>query len=62
MSCKREFDEGVEKKGLRPKFLLDTYFGQKRQPLEVRSQGPDRFDDFWSPIGNAEDGPIQLIH
>jgi len=46
MSCKREFDEGVEKKGLRPKFLVDTYFEQKRQPLEVRSQGPDRLTTF----------------
>ena len=36
MSYKRDFDEGVEKKGLKPKLLVDIYVEQKRQPLEVR--------------------------
>jgi len=54
MSYKRDFDEGVEKKGLKPKLLVDIYVEQKRQPLEVRSQGPARLTTFWSPIENAD--------
>jgi len=52
--------KGLTRKASGRKFLVNTYFEQKRQPLEVRSQGLDRLTTL-EFNRNAEDGPIQLI-